>query len=110
MENPSSLDATLAVRTSAEVVQDNVDGTSAESVMSLLFLTPHSDQSDTRTPFLSCSPSVVTDTCEQVRRSVSVGNGASSPSEAQKRVRADMASVDLWRSRQRLAESPAAAR
>jgi len=52
MENPSSLDATLAVQTPAEVVQDNVDGMSAESVMSLLFLTLHSDQPDTRTPFL----------------------------------------------------------
>jgi len=37
----------------------------------------------------------VTDTCEQVRRGMSVGNGASSPNALLRLARADMASVDL---------------
>ena len=66
---------------SAEVVQDNVDGMTAESVMSLLLLTQYfdtlqamADKSDTRTIFLPHSPSGMTDIYEQVQRGMIVGS------------------------------------
>lgn len=66
---------------SAEVVQDNVDGMTAESVMSLLLLTQYfdtlqamADKADTRAIFLPHSPAGMTDIYEQVQRGMIVGN------------------------------------
>ena len=74
---------------SAEMVQDNVDGMSAEAVMSLLMLTQYFDtlqtmaeNADSRVIFLPHSPAGMTDIAEQIQRSVVVGNEAKGPSPA----------------------------